>query len=243
VSIPAVATTPAERPVIDVSHLPAESRDSRSPAWWGNVLFMMIETTTVALLLASYVYLWRNYPQSGWPPPATQHDPPLLKPIPALPVGTINVLLLLATVPLMVWVDRVCRGQFDALEKVNASKPSHAPPAERPPDRPPVVMWGLVALTMLGAVSLVLRWKEFPALHVLWNENAYAALVCTMLGLHLVYVAIEVIEVAVILLWIGLYGLGENQTTDVMLTAAYWYWTVGVGVVIYGVVYWFPRLA
>jgi hypothetical protein len=29
----------------------------------------------------------------------------------------------------------------------------------------------------------------------------------------------------------------------VMLTAAYWYWTVGVGAVIYGVVYWFPRLA
>jgi hypothetical protein len=28
----------------------------------------------------------------------------------------------------------------------------------------------------------------------------------------------------------------------VMLTAAYWYWTVGVGVVIYGVVYWFPRI-
>lgn len=96
-------------------------------------------------------------------------------------------------------------------------------------------------LLVLGTGVLVLRWKEFPALKVLWNENAYASLVWTMLGLHFVYVAIEVIEVAVMLLWIALYGLGENQTTDVILTAAYWCWTVGVAVVLYGVVYWFPR--
>ncbi len=231
------------RPTLDVSHLPAESRDSRSPLWWGNTLFMLIETT-VALLLASYVYLWRNYPQSGWPPPAAQHDPPILKPVPDLGVGTFNVLLFLATVPLMVWVDRKCRAQFDALERVNVSKPSEGPAAtDKPPELPPIVTWGLAALFVLGCVALFLRWKEFPALHVLWNENAYAALVWTMLGLHFIYVAIEVIEVAVMLLWIVLYGLGENQTTDVMLTAAYWYWTVGVGVVIYGVVYWFPRLA
>ena len=104
-------------------------------------------------------------------------------------------------------------------------------------------MWGLVGLFVLGVVSLVLRWKEFPGLYVQWNENAYAAIVWTMLGLHFLYVAIEVVEVAVMLLWIGLYKLGQNQTTDVILTAAYWYWTVGVGVVIYAVVYWFPRLA
>jgi cytochrome c oxidase subunit 3 len=237
-------TDPAVRPIVDVSHLPAESRDSRTPAWWGNTLFMLIETTTVALLLASYVYLWRNYPQSGWPPPATQHDPPILKPVPDLLLGTIGVLLLVATVPLMIWVDRLCRDQFDELEKANAAKPSEVPAGkpEPPPERTVKVLAGLTLLTLLGCVWGVLRWYEFPALKVQWNENAYAALVWAMLGLHFVYVAIEVIEVAVLLVWTALYGLGENQATDVMLTAAYWYWTVGVGVVIYGVVYWFPRL-
>src|SRR4051812_8349131 len=232
------------RPTLDVSHLPAESRDARSPAWWGNTLFMLIETTTVALLLASYVYLWRNYPQSGWPPPAAQHNPPILKPVPDLWPGTLTVILLLGTSALMAWVDCVCKKQFDELERLKASKPSEVPAerGERPPERPPVVIWGMLALTALGALALFLRWKEFPALYVLWNENAYASLVWTMLGLHFVYVLIEVIEVAVMLLWIALYGLGENQTTDVMLTAIYWHWTVGVGVAIYGVVYWFPRL-
>jgi heme/copper-type cytochrome/quinol oxidase subunit 3 len=236
-------TAPPGRPVIDVSSLPGETRDSRSPAWWGNTLFMLIETTTVALLVASYIYYWRNYPRSGWPPTAAEHDPPILRPFPELPVGSINIALLLLTVPLMVWVDRLCRKHFDSLEQLNASEPSQVPAGQpKPPERPAAVLGGLALLLVLGCVSLVLRWYEFPGLIVKWNENAYAAIVWSMLGLHLLYVAIEVIEIAVMLLWIGIYGLGENQATDVILTAAYWYWTVGVGVVIYLVVYWFPRL-
>jgi heme/copper-type cytochrome/quinol oxidase subunit 3 len=213
--------------------------------WWGNTLFMLIETTTVALLLASYVYLWRNYPQSGWPPPATGHDPPILKPVPDLPLGTLNVLLLLATVPLMLWVDRLCRRQFDDLEEAHAAKPSEVPAGKPGPPRGRAtrVLAGLAILTALGCLSLLLRWYEFPALKVQWNENAYAALVWSLLGLHFLYVGIEVVEVAVLLLWTWLYGLGENMATDVMLTAAYWYWAAGVGAVVYGVVYWFPRLA
>lgn len=231
-------------PTLDVSRLPAESRDSRNPAWWGNLLFMLIETTTVALLLASYVYLWRNYPQSGWPPPAGQHDSSILKPVPDLLLGTLNTLLLVLTVPLMLVVDVTCRRQFDALERANAATPSEVPAEKknRPSERPRPVLIGRALLLILGAGSLALRWYEFPALKVRWYENAYAALVWTMQGAHFVYVAVEVIEVAVLLLWTGLYGLGQNQALDVILTAAYWYWTVGVGVVIHGVVYWFPRL-
>jgi cytochrome c oxidase subunit 3 len=226
------------RPAIDISHLPAESRDNRSPAWWGNMLFMLIETTTVALLLASYVYLWRNQPQSGWPPPAAQHDPPILKPVPDLMPGVITVLVLLASVPVMVWVDACCRRQFDALERAHAAKPEGTGLRKRPAE----ALIGLSILLALIAVSLALRWYEFPALLVQWNENAYAAIVWTALGLHFFYIFVELVEVAVLMMWIALYGLGENQATDVILTAEYWYWTVGVGIVIHGVVYWFPRL-
>jgi cytochrome c oxidase subunit III len=230
------------RPTIDVSHLPAEVRDSRSPAWWGNVLFMAIETTTVALLIASYLYLWRNYTQAQWPPPQSNTEPPILDPKPDLLFGTLNVLLLLGSVPLMAWVSRVCGQQFDRLERLKATKPSAASANEAPPKRPVVVLAGLGALVVLGCVSLVLRWYEFPALHVRWNDNAYAALVWSLLGLHLLYILIEVIEFAVMLFWIAVFELGENQATDVILTGEYWYWTVGVGVVIYAVVYWFPRI-
>jgi heme/copper-type cytochrome/quinol oxidase subunit 3 len=235
-------TVTATRPTIDASRLPAEVRDGRTPAWWGNVLFMTIETTTVALLLASYFYLWRNYPQDQWPPPQGNTDPPILKPVPDLLLGTVNVLLLVATVPLMRLVDRRCGRQFDDLEKLHATKPSKAPPGKRPPARPRVVMYGMLAVFALGCISLVLRWHEFPALNVRWNENAYASLVWSLLGLHFVYIAIEVVEIAVLFAWAALFEVGENQAGDIILTAEYWYWTVGVGVVIYAVVYWFPRV-
>jgi cytochrome c oxidase subunit 3 len=230
------------RPTIDSSVLPAEVRDSRAPAWWGNVLFMAIETTTVALLVGSYFYLWRNYPQDHWPPPQPHTDPPILKPVPDLLLGTLNVLLLLAMLPLMVWVHQRCGRQFDELERLHATKPSKAPHSGRPPERPRGVVYGLAAMLALGCVSLVLRWYEFPVLNVKWNENAYASLVWSLLGLHFLYIAIEVVEVAVLLMWTALYELDENRAGDVILTAEYWYWTVSVGVVIYGVVYIFPRL-
>ena len=67
-------------------------------------------------------------------------------------------------------------------------------------------------------------------------------MVWTLLGLHFLYIFIEVIEYAVMALWMSIFGLGENQSGDVILTCAYWYWTVAVGVVIYFVVYWFPRV-
>ena len=205
-------------------------------------MFMLIETTTVALLVASYFYLWRNYPQSGWPPPQGNTDPPLLDPLPNLFLGTLNTVLLLATVPLMSWLARVCARRFDELEQLNASKPSEVPDEQRPDPRPTPVLIGLGALVALGLISCVIRWFEFPELKVAWNDNAYGSIIWALLGLHFLYLAIEVVEVAVLLLWIVVFELGENQATDVGLTAEYWYWTVGVWVVMYVVVYLFPRV-
>lgn len=230
------------RPTIDARKLPAEALGSRTPAWWGNVLFMAIETTTVLLLLASYFYLWRNFPESQWPPPRVDKMPPLVRPVPDLLYGTLNILLLVATVPLVVRLDRACREQFLTLEKLNVSKPEEAPAGERPEARPRLVLGGLVLLTALGLVSCLLRVKEFPALQFDWNDNAYASLVWTALGLHLLYIVIEAIEFAVLAAWTAVWGLGENQCGDIILTCEYWYWTVSIGVLIYAVVYWFPRV-
>lgn len=231
------------RPTIDAAALPAEARDAHTPAWWGNTLFMCIETSTVCLLLASYLYLWRNDPQTGWPPPRVDRYPAIYRPVPDLLFGTLNAVLLLASVPLAVWLDRLCRRQFDDLDRLHVSKPEEAPPDARPPDRKRAALLGLGGLVAVGCVSLVLRWFEFGGLHVRWNDNAYASVVWSLLVLHLIYLAIEVIEFAALLGWAAGFGFGQNLAGDVLLSDAYWYWTVAVGVLIYAVVYWFPRLA
>ena len=57
---------------IDVSGLPSHAFGHRAPLWWGLLLMVAIEATTMALLLVSYLYLrgneeaWRTV-RLGWP--------------------------------------------------------------------------------------------------------------------------------------------------------------------------------
>ena len=45
--------TAIPRRTIDVSHLPEEAFGERSPVWWGNTLMLLIESSTVAILIVS----------------------------------------------------------------------------------------------------------------------------------------------------------------------------------------------
>jgi cytochrome c oxidase subunit III len=73
---------------IDASALPREAFGHRSLPWWGTLGFIVIEGTTLAVGVASYLYLRRNFEQ--WPPPAT--------PLPDLLLPAIVLALLLVKV-------------------------------------------------------------------------------------------------------------------------------------------------
>ena len=76
-----------ERLTIDVSLLPEAVFGHRGVTWWATVSFMLIEGTTLVLVLASFLYL--RLSSAEWPPrPAS--DPNLLWP-------TVNLVLILAT--------------------------------------------------------------------------------------------------------------------------------------------------
>jgi heme/copper-type cytochrome/quinol oxidase subunit 3 len=51
---------------LDVSRLPTHAFGHRAPLWWGVLLLVAIEGTTMALLLVSYLYLRGNF--QVWPP-------------------------------------------------------------------------------------------------------------------------------------------------------------------------------
>jgi cytochrome c oxidase subunit III len=53
---------------IDVSHLPQYGFGRRSPLFWGTLLFTAIESTALAILFASYLYVRGNFDE--WPPSA-----------------------------------------------------------------------------------------------------------------------------------------------------------------------------
>ena len=83
----ALPPAPAERERlrIDVSLLPEAVFGHRGVTWWATTAFMLIEGTTLVLMLASYLYLRLN--SAEWPP-RPGSDPNLLWP-------TVNLLLIL----------------------------------------------------------------------------------------------------------------------------------------------------
>jgi heme/copper-type cytochrome/quinol oxidase subunit 3 len=201
---------------IDVSKLKTSSFDEASPLWWGNLLLIFIETTTVVLMLSCYFYLRQNYDQ--WPPPKVDVIPPLQHPVPDLSFASANALLLVLSCLPMYWTNMAARRK----------------------DR-----WktgaGLTVLFVISIVSLVLRWQEFPATKFSWNDNAYASVVWTTLGLHLTYILIGALEFAIMGAWIYSKGIDSKHALDVTLAGGYWYWVAGTGAIIYLVIFWSPR--
>jgi cytochrome c oxidase subunit III len=78
------------RPALDVADLPTVVFGPRDLMWWGTTFFAVIEGFTLALLLATYLYLRKNF--TAWPPERTPR-PDLLLPTLSL------ALLLLSLVP------------------------------------------------------------------------------------------------------------------------------------------------
>jgi cytochrome c oxidase subunit III len=72
---------------LDVAALPETAFGNAGLVWWGTAGFMVIEGFTLALCVAAYLYLRRNFPD--WPPPRT--------PVPDLLLPTIGVVVMLVS--------------------------------------------------------------------------------------------------------------------------------------------------
>jgi len=84
----ATANNPAAPRSLDVSGLPSHAFGHRAPLWWGVLLMVAIEATTMALLLVSYLYLRGN--EDAWRPVRLGW--------PTLEVAIVQMALLLASV-------------------------------------------------------------------------------------------------------------------------------------------------
>jgi cytochrome c oxidase subunit III len=93
---------------IDVSELPVAGFGDRGLLYWGTLLLIAIEGTTITIVLASYLDLMRLQP--AWPPPPTR-PPDLLIP-------TINLVLILASIIPIQLAARAAK-QLDAARAAN----------------------------------------------------------------------------------------------------------------------------
>jgi cytochrome c oxidase subunit III len=204
------------RAVIDVSNLPHHEFDTYDPVWWGNNFLLAIETSMFAILIATYFYLRQNF--SLWPPPLATLNAPL-RPLPDLTYGTANtILLLLGCIP-MVLADVSARRNNRRLAQV-----------------------GLVICLLCGVAAMVLRSFEFSAVYFRWDSNAYGSAVWFLLGMHMLHLLVLTSETILLAVWILTREFDMKHRVDIVTVGVYWYWVVGIWLLIYAVVYFTPRV-
>jgi cytochrome c oxidase subunit III len=205
----------ADTQIIDVSTLPPHVEDHRSPIWWANVLLLCIETTMFGLIVATYFYLRMNFTQ--WPP--VRSDVGLYATNPDLGFATANMIVLLISVVPMALVDFACRRHNDGAVRI-----------------------GMTVMVLLGLLTIALRFYEFSGVKFRWDENAYAAIVWTTLGMHLLHLITGTAENFIMTLWSWLKPLDSKHVRDIRVGAVYWYWIVGIWIPLYAIIYFGPRI-
>jgi cytochrome c oxidase subunit 3 len=105
------------------------------------------------------------------------------------------------------------------------------------------VRLGIVIMSVLGIVPIVIRFFEFPAMHVSWDSNAYGSIVWTMLGLHTTHLITDLADTLVLgVLMFTRHGRNPRRFGDLQDNAMYWNFVVLTWLPVYFCIYFLPRL-
>jgi heme/copper-type cytochrome/quinol oxidase subunit 3 len=203
--------------VLDVSRLPHSVVDHRSPIWWGNLLLLFIETTMFALMVGAYFYVRENF--NVWPPPNVNSPFRALNPVPTLSLPLVQLALTTLSLAPMILADRSAWVRKRRRVEI-----------------------AMVLTLLCCAVMIWLRFREFLSLNCRWDDNAYASIIWTILGLHLLHLFVAGCELLMLTAWLFIHGMDEKHARDVRVTAVYWYWIVATWWILFAVVFCSPRL-
>jgi len=204
------------RAVIDISELPHHEFDTYDPVWWGNNFLLAIETSMFGILIATYFYLRQNF--TLWPPPVAQLTA-TLRPFPQLGYGTANTILLLVSCIPMVLTDISARRGNRGVSQI-----------------------GLVVAVICGFTAIVLRSFEFSAVYFRWDSNAYGSVVWFLLGMHMLHLCVLTTEAALLMVWVFKREYDMKHRVDIVTLAVYWYWVTAIWLLLYGIIYFTPRI-
>jgi cytochrome c oxidase subunit III len=192
---------------LDVSQLRSYAFGHHAIPWWGTLGIIAIEGFVFALTIASYFYL--RTLSDTWP---------MGVPPPGLLFGTLNTLVILASV---VPNDLARR-------------------AANRHDLSSTRLWMLVAIGF-GVLFCVIRIFEFRSLNVGWDSNAYGSIVWMLLGLHTVHLITDVLDSSVLAALMFREPVEGKRFVDVAENSMYWDFVVVAWLPIYAVLYWGAR--
>ena len=199
----------APRAVVNVRELPDVCFGPRDIMWWGTLGFVVIEGWTLALCMVAWVYLQQNV--AAWPPEGTRR--------PSLLLPTIELALMLASLPAALWCNRIVRRYDLASARIGFT------------------LMGILGLVLTGlqvAVMLV-------SLNVKWDSNAYGSAQWLVLTYHASLVLVEACEVLGLALAYWFAPVEDRHFPDGADAMFYWIFMVVSFVVVYALCFLVPR--
>lgn len=145
--------------------------------------------------------------------------PPLRTPNPSLLVPSINLALLLVSI-------------YPAWKVARAGKRL---------DEAAVKKW-LIITSIVSIPTLVLRWFELWALNTRWDTTAYGSAAWTIVGFHTSLLLLDICDTIGLTMFFHMKKLPIKSCSDAADNSFYWYFTVGIWVPIYLIVYVGPRI-
>jgi len=95
--------------------------------------------------------------------------------------------------------------------------------------------------SLFGIALCAVRWMEFTALNVRWDDSAYGSCVWMLLGLHTFNLVTDVVDTLVLTAVMFKEPVEGKRFVDIAENSGYWDFIVLTWVPIYAVIYWAPR--
>jgi heme/copper-type cytochrome/quinol oxidase subunit 3 len=101
---------------------------------------------------------------------------------------------------------------------------------------------GLIACCVLQLGLCAVRWFEFTALNVRWDEGAYGSAVWVLLGLHTFNLVTDFADTLVLTAVMYTRPLEGKRFVDIAENCGYWYFVIVTWLPIYAVIYFGARV-
>jgi heme/copper-type cytochrome/quinol oxidase subunit 3 len=145
--------------------------------------------------------------------------PPLRTPYPSLLIPTINLAIMLVSV-VPTYLTAVAAKRLDEAA---------------------VKRWLIISSVVILPI-LVLRWWELWALNTRWDTNAYGSAAWVIVGFHTSLLLLDVADTWGLTLFYFIKRMPVKAFSDTADNSFYWYFTVGIWIPIYLIVYVGPRI-
>jgi heme/copper-type cytochrome/quinol oxidase subunit 3 len=100
---------------------------------------------------------------------------------------------------------------------------------------------GMVLMSLIGLAAIGVRFLEFGAIHVRWDQNAFGSIVWALIFLHTTHIVVDVAETMVMTVMTFAGPLDGRRFVDLTEDCEYWDFVVLTWLPVYFVIYWLPR--